>query len=46
MAHCDECGHHVTGDFHRVFADNDGVLYGCPACLNATAIKNGEATGL
>ncbi|WP_457590070.1 DUF7563 family protein [Halalkalicoccus salilacus] len=45
MAQCDQCGQHVTPDFHRVFADNEGVLHGCPACLSATAIKNGEATG-
>ena len=46
MPQCDECGEHVTPDFHRVFADNDGILYGCPACLSTTAIKNGKATGL
>ncbi|WP_162994070.1 DUF7563 family protein [Halalkalicoccus subterraneus] len=46
MPQCDECDHHVTADFHRVFADNDGRLFGCPNCLSATAIKNGKATGL
>ncbi|KYH24335.1 hypothetical protein HAPAU_33180 [Halalkalicoccus paucihalophilus] len=34
----DECGQHVTADFHRVFADNDETQYGCPDCLSATAI--------
>ncbi|WP_449267246.1 DUF7563 family protein [Halalkalicoccus paucihalophilus] len=24
MPQCDGCGEHVTVDFHRVFADNDG----------------------
>ena len=45
IAQCDQCGQHVTPDSHRVFADNEGALHGCPACLSATAIKNGEATG-
>lgn len=46
MPQCDECGHHVTADFHRVFADNQGTLYGCPACMSMTEIKNGNAAGL
>ncbi|KYH25926.1 hypothetical protein HAPAU_26040 [Halalkalicoccus paucihalophilus] len=24
MSQCNECGNHVTADFHRVFADNEG----------------------
>ncbi len=44
MPECDSCGGHVTPDFHRVFADNDGVLHGCPECLQNTEIKNGKAT--
>jgi Zn finger protein HypA/HybF involved in hydrogenase expression len=46
MPQCDECGHHVTADFHRVFADNQGTLHGCPTCMSMTEIKNGNAAGL
>lgn len=46
MPLCDECGNHVTADFQRVFADNDGTLHGCPACMSMTDIKNGKVTGL
>ncbi|WP_449404323.1 DUF7563 family protein [Halalkalicoccus subterraneus] len=40
-----ECGQHVTAGFHRIFADNGGILSGYPSCLSATAIKNEKATG-
>lgn len=32
MATCDNCGVFVTADYARVFADNDGVVQGCPHC--------------
>lgn len=46
VSQCNECGNHVTADFHRVFADNEGVLYGCPECMSMTDIKNGKVAGL
>lgn len=46
MPQCDACGTHVAADFHRVFADNDGTLYGCPACMSMTDIKNGNVADL
>lgn len=46
MPQCDECGMHVTPDFQRVFADNEGVVHGCPSCMTMTEIKNGNAAGL
>jgi hypothetical protein len=45
MPLCDECESHVTPAFHRVFADNDDTLHGCPECMGLTEILNGEATG-
>lgn len=44
MPECTNCGSHVTPDFHRVFAGNDGQLHGCPACMDTTEIINGKAT--
>lgn len=44
MPECDNCGGHVTTDFHRVFASNSGVLHGCPECMDTTEIVNGKAT--
>lgn len=41
MPTCATCGEHVTGRFQRVFAGNDGEVYGCPACTDMTAIING-----
>ncbi|WP_449406648.1 DUF7563 family protein [Natronobacterium haloterrestre] len=29
---CDNCGHHVTDQYNRVFADNDGTLHACSHC--------------
>lgn len=46
MPQCDGCGNHVTADFHRVFAANDGTLHGCPECMNMTDIKDGKVAGL
>jgi len=41
MPECENCGGHVTADFRRVFAGNDGRVYGCRACLDTTEIVNG-----
>jgi len=41
MPECDECGAHVTVDYHRVFATREGRLRGCPAC----GPRAGAATG-
>lgn len=30
---CAECGATVSHAFHRQWADNEGVLHGCPECL-------------
>lgn len=38
---CDHCGSHVSDDFHRVFAANDGTLHGCHGCMSGTAIRRG-----
>ena len=46
MPQCDECENHVTADFHRVFSDNEDMLYGCPDCMSMTDIKDGKVTGL
>jgi len=32
MPTCDYCGAHVSEGFARVFADQQGHLYACPAC--------------
>lgn len=45
MARCDQWGNHVTADFRRVYADNEGTLYGCPGYRSMTDIKSGKATG-
>lgn len=46
MPTCATCGEHVTARFQRVFAGNDGEVYGCPDCMEMTAIVNGEAATL
>ncbi len=46
MPTCATCGGHVTARFQRVFAGNDGKVYGCPGCMEMTAIVNGEASTL
>lgn len=46
MPTCAACGEHVTARFQRVFAGNDGEVYGCPDCMEMTAIVNGEAAML
>lgn len=32
MPECVTCGGHVSTDFARVFAADDGTIYACPAC--------------
>jgi hypothetical protein len=32
MPACDNCGAHVSEDFRRVFGDQRGRLFACPAC--------------
>jgi len=36
MADYTNCGSHVSPDYHRVFADEEGVLAGCPSCVRAS----------
>jgi hypothetical protein len=44
MPTCDNCGAHVTPAYERVFAGQDGVLSGCPACTarGATPTEGGR----
>lgn len=32
MPECQNCGSHVSKEFHRVFADNAGDLWSCNEC--------------
>ncbi|MFB6137399.1 MAG: hypothetical protein ABEJ42_03530 [Halobacteriaceae archaeon] len=32
MSTCNHCGAHVSDQFARVFADEEGVLEACPNC--------------
>ena len=32
MATCDHCGSHVSEQFVRVFADENGQIRACPSC--------------
>lgn len=32
MPTCDYCGEHVSEQFARVFADQDGRVFACPSC--------------
>ncbi len=32
MPECDYCGGHVSEQFERVFADDDGQIRACPNC--------------
>lgn len=45
MAFC-ECGGHVSADYHRVNADNQGVLHACFNCTDQTAMLNGVGAGI
>lgn len=42
MPTCTNCGEFITPDFVRVFGDNENQVQGCPACLTATDICDGE----
>ncbi|THE64625.1 hypothetical protein D8Y22_11975 [Salinadaptatus halalkaliphilus] len=42
MPECNNCGEHVSDRFIRVFGDEAGVVYACPACSANAGI--GEAT--
>lgn len=44
MSECEHCGGFVSPDFVRVFGNNDREVYGCPACMTATNILDGDAT--
>lgn len=41
MPECDNCGHHVTERYKRVFADNDGILHACSHCRSQSQMFNG-----
>lgn len=41
VATCDGCGAHVSTQFTRVFATNDGDLAGCPECMTNSDLFNG-----
>jgi hypothetical protein len=43
MPHCQHCGAHVTGDFTRVFGNNDDEVYGCLECHLVQELVNGDA---
>lgn len=45
MPYC-ECGQHVSADYARVNADNNGVLHACFNCTNQTAMLHGKGAGL
>jgi len=32
MPSCNHCGSHVSDQFARVFANEDGELHACPSC--------------
>lgn len=42
MPSCTNCGEFVTPSFVRVFGDNENRVDGCPTCLTATEIYDGE----
>jgi len=42
MPECDNCGSHVTPDYHRVFSV-DGTVGCCPQCPDKLR-RNGRAT--
>lgn len=41
MRECLNCGSMVTGQFARVFGDNDDDVYGCPNCCGIKELYNG-----
>jgi hypothetical protein len=42
MTRCDRCGGHVTPSYRRVFADEEGRVFGCPRCMDQREILDGE----
>lgn len=38
MAKCANCDSHVSDDFHRVFADDEGKVRACPECAPQAGI--------
>lgn len=42
MPECDTCGEHVSQQFARVFAADDGRIHACPSCASKAGI--GEVT--
>lgn len=46
MPECDNCGGHVTDQYHRVFSANDGTLYGCSECRDNAEMYNGAGAAL
>ncbi|WP_425498429.1 DUF7563 family protein [Natrinema soli] len=45
MAHCDNCGNHVTDRYKRVFSANDGTLHACSNCRDTAEMLGGEGAG-
>jgi len=45
MPECDNCGAHVTDNYKRVFADNQGILHGCSHCHRQSEMLNGAGVG-
>ncbi|WP_425504256.1 DUF7563 family protein [Saliphagus infecundisoli] len=46
MPNCENCGSHVTEQYARVFAGNDGTLHACPNCRSQTDIFEGAGADL
>lgn len=46
MPECQNCGNHVTEQYKRVFADNQGVLHACSNCRDKTSMFHGAGVGL
>lgn len=43
MPECGGCGSHVSIQFMRVFATNDGDVQGCPRCMSNADLFDGGA---
>lgn len=43
MRECLNCGSMVTGQFARVFGDNENELYACPNCCGVRELYDGAA---
>lgn len=46
MPACEGCGEHITGDFARVFGNNDGEVYVCMSCWSVIDIDPAKRVGL